>query len=142
MANAEIGDTVTVNYTGKFADGSVFTSTTEHEPMEFVLGDGSVLPGFEQAVVGMAPGDSRSTTIPPDQAFGPRNPDLVLTVDRDRVPTDVQLELGQQLQMSAGGEQEIRVTVTALSEATVTLDANHVLAGKDLTFEIELVGIH
>ena len=141
MANAKTGDTVTVNYTGKLADGTVFSSNNGREPMKFVIGDGSVLPGFEQAVVGMAAGDSRSTTVPPDQAYGPHNPDLVLTVDRDRVPTNIELEVGQQLQMSAGDEQEIRVTVTALSEASVTLDANHVLAGKDLTFDIELISI-
>ncbi len=141
MATAKKGDTVSVSFTGKIEDGEVFAKSSEQEPLEFVLGDGQILPGLEQAVEGMSPGESKTATIGPEKAYGERNPDMVLTVERDKVPPEIDLSIGQQLKMSSDGQGTINVTVTGISEKGVTLDANHPLAGKNLVFDIELVAI-
>ena len=140
MAQAKSGDTVRVHYTGRLEDGTVFDSSEGREPLEFVLGARQVIPGFEDAVDGLNPGDERTVTIPPDQAYGPRREEMTLVVDRDQFPEEVQPEVGQQLQMSQDGQVAI-VTVTEVSDREVTLDANHPLAGKDLTFDVQLVEI-
>jgi peptidylprolyl isomerase len=141
MAQAQVGDTVKVHYTGKLQDGTVFDSSHDREPLEFTLGEGRVIPGFEEAVKGMSVGEQRSSEIPVEQAYGPRRDDLVLEVDRDQIPDEVELELGQQLQISQSDGQPVPVTVTDISDSSVTLDANHPLAGQDLIFELELVDI-
>lgn len=141
MAQAKQGDTVAVHYTGKLDDGTVFDSSTERDPLQFAIGTGSIIPGFEQAVIGMSPGDTKTETIPSEQAYGPHRDEMVITVERQQMPTEVDLEVGQQFQIQQPGGQAIPVIVTDLSDSEVTLDANHPLAGEDLTFDIQLVDI-
>lgn len=138
---AQSGDTVRVHYTGKLDDGTVFDSSRGRDPLEFTLGEGRVIPGFETAVSGLEPGASRTVTIPVDQAYGQKRDDLMLQVPRAQFPPNIDPQVGQQLQMHQGQGQPLIVTVTAVSDETVTLDANHPLAGKDLTFDLELVEI-
>lgn len=140
MAKAKTGDTVRVHYTGKVDDQEVFDSSAGRDPLEFTLGTGQVIPGFEQAVEGMEVGEERSVTIPPEQAYGERRDNMTATVPRDQFPPGVEPEVGQQLQMNADG-QAIPVRVTEISADEVTLDANHPLAGQELTFELALVEI-
>jgi peptidylprolyl isomerase len=137
---AQTGDTVEVNYTGKLTDGTVFDSTSGGEPYEFTLGQGQVIPGFEQAVTGMKIGESKTVSIPADEAYGPRRDDLIVEVNRDELPPDIDPQVGMQLQTDHAGGILV-VTITGVSETTVTVDANHPLAGQDLTFDIELVGL-
>ena len=141
MAQAKNGDTVNVHYTGTLADGEVFDSSKNQDPLQFTLGNGNLIPGFEQAVVGMQPGESVTTTIPAEQAYGPHRKELVLEVGREAMPADLKPEIGQQLQISNKDGRTTPVYVTAVNEKSVELDANHPLAGKELTFEIELVEI-
>jgi len=141
MAQAENGNTVKVHYTGRFEDGTMFDSSSNSGPLQFVIGEGRVIPGFEQAVVGMSPGESKSTTIPPQKAYGPHHEQMVQVIDRKQVPPDLKLGVGQQLEVRRQDGQKAMVMVTDVSESTVTLDANHPLAGKDLTFDIQLVEI-
>ncbi|MFW6264232.1 MAG: FKBP-type peptidyl-prolyl cis-trans isomerase [Cyanobacteriota bacterium] len=141
MAQAKVGDTVTVHYTGKLEDGTVFDSSVGRSPLEFSVGSGQVIPGFEEAVIGMSPGESKTQPIPCDQAYGPHRPEMVLVVDRQRMPNDLEVAEGQQLQLQHPSGQVIPVTITQIQDSQVTLDANHPLAGKDLTFEIELVNV-
>ncbi|MBF0585749.1 peptidylprolyl isomerase [Prosthecochloris sp. N3] len=141
MAEAKQGDKVKVHYTGKLGDGSVFDSSVEREPLEFTIGEGAVIPGFEQAVVGLEPGGKTETTIEADNAYGQHSQDLVTEVPRERMPQDLQVTIGQQLQVSMANGQNAIVLVTDVSDTAVTIDANHPLAGQDLTFSIELVEI-
>ena len=141
MGQAEHGNTVKVHYTGKLDDGTVFASSTEHEPLEFTIGESQVIPDFEQAVIGLNPGESKAIKIPADKAYGPYYEEMVVAVDRDRLPPNFQPEVGQQLQVSQADGRTITVMVTDVSESSVTLDANHPLAGKDLNFDIQLVEI-
>lgn len=141
MAQAKPGDTVSVHYTGKLDDGTVFDSSEGGSPLEFAIGSGNVIPGFEQAVVGMSPGDSKTTTIPSDDAYGPYYEERVLVVERQQIPPDLPVDIGSQLQIQQQGGMVIPVVITDVTEAEVTLDANHPLAGEDLTFEIRLVSI-
>jgi FKBP-type peptidyl-prolyl cis-trans isomerase 2 len=113
----------------------------EREPLEFTLGEGELIPGFEQAVLGMVVGESRTTSIPADQAYGPHHAERVIDVERHHLPPDLQPELGQQLQMTRPDGTQITVVVTTITETQVTLDANHPLAGRDLIFDIMLVEI-
>jgi peptidylprolyl isomerase len=138
---AKVGDTVKVHYTGTLADGSVFDSSIGREPLQFTLGDGQMIPGFEQAVIGMELGETKTVTIPADQAYGPYYEELVFVIDRDELPAGMEPEVGQKLQMQSATGQITIVTVKDVSETNVTLDANHELAGKDLTFEIQLIEI-
>jgi FKBP-type peptidyl-prolyl cis-trans isomerase 2 len=141
MAEAQNGNTVKVHYTGKLEDGSVFDSSVERDPLKFTLGQGEVIPGFEEAVVGMELEETRTTTIPADKAYGPHHSEMVVKVDRNQLPPDLEPEVGQALQLRQEEGRTIMVTITELSESSVTLDANHPLAGKDLTFDIQLVAI-
>ncbi len=141
MADAKTGDTVKVHYTGKLEDGTVFDSSVEREPLEFKIGEGRIIPGFEKAVIGMSPGERKSQTVPCDAAYGPRNEELVQLVERSAIPESIVLKEGRQLQVSQPTGQALLVTIAEVSEETVTLDANHRLAGKDLVFDIELVEI-
>lgn len=138
MAKAQQGDTVRVHYTGTLEDGTVFDSSLGRDPLEFTLGGGEVIPGFEEAVVGLEPGESRTVTVPAEQAYGPFREDLVACFGRDEFPEDMQPEVGQHLQLQGPDEQVIVVTVTDVTPEAVTLDANHPLAGKDLSFTVEL----
>ena len=138
---AKSGDVVRVHYTGKLDDGTVFDSSIGREPLQFTIGNGQVIPGFEQAVVGMKPSESITVKIPVAEAYGPYREELVFTRDRSAFPADLALEVGQQLHMSLPDGSEVFVLVTGVSESVVTLDANYPLAGKDLTFDIELLDI-
>ena len=141
MAQAKIGDTVKVHYTGKFGDGMVFDTSIDDEPLEFRIGESQVIPGFEEAVVGMNPGESKTVNIPVDKAYGPHRDDLVQVVDRKQLPTNLKPEIGQPLEGRQPDGEIVVATVTDVTESRVTLDANHPLAGKSLTFEIQLIEI-
>jgi peptidylprolyl isomerase len=140
MKAAQAGDTVRIHYTGRLDDGQVFDSSQGGDPLEFTVGAGQVIPGFDQAVQGMAEGEEKRVTIPAEEAYGPRREEMVLTVDRGELPEGVAPEIGQQYQMSQAGQTFV-VTVTDVSDATVELDANHPLAGEDLTFDLQVVGV-
>jgi peptidylprolyl isomerase len=137
---AKRGDTVRVHYTGRLDDGSVFDSSKEREPLEFQLGSGQVIPGFDDAVAGMKPGEERSVTIAAAEAYGPRREELVISVARSDLPAGMEPGIGQQLEVSQNGQSFV-VTVTDIDEEGIVLDANHPLAGEDLTFDLELVDI-
>ncbi|ASC71939.1 putative FKBP-type 16 kDa peptidyl-prolyl cis-trans isomerase [Halomicronema hongdechloris C2206] len=142
MAQAQKGDTVLIHYTGKLTDGTVFDSSVERGPLQFDIGAGNVIPGFETAVIGMSPGDSKTETIGSDQAYGPHRDEMVVVVDRQQIPDEIPLNIGQQLQLQGPeGRPPLPVLVTEVSDGKVTLDANHPLAGEDLVFDIELVDI-
>jgi len=143
IQQAKIGDTVKVHYTGRLQDGTIFDTSVGSEPLEFTLGQGQgqVIPGFEQAVIGMQVGESKTVTIPADQAYGPRRDDMILEVSRDELPDDLEPTVGMYLQMNQGDGGIMIVTITEVSETTIKIDANHPLAGQDLVFDIELVEI-
>ncbi|HEX5724269.1 MAG TPA: peptidylprolyl isomerase [Longimicrobiaceae bacterium] len=141
MAQARDGDKVRVHYTGRLPDGTVIDSSRGRAPLEFTLGEGRVLPGVEEAVAGMSPGEQATVWVPPEKGYGPHREDLLLVVGRDRFPAHLELEVGQRLQMRREGEPPALVTVIEMSEADVTLDGNHPLAGQDLTFDLELLEI-
>ncbi|HEX6212459.1 MAG TPA: peptidylprolyl isomerase [Methylomirabilota bacterium] len=140
MQQVKSGDTVRVHYTGTLSDGTVFDTSRDREPIEFVVGGGQVISGFDRAVEGMQPGEARTVTIPADEAYGQRRDELQVSVAKEQLPEGLDPSVGQQLQVSQGG-QNFRVTVREVSEETVLLDANHPLAGETLTFQLELVGI-
>ena len=139
MAND--GDTARVHYTGTLEDGTVFDTSRGREPLEFTLGGGELIPGFEEAVKGMQIGQTKTVTIPANEAYGQRRDDLLMVVEREKLPEGMEPAVGQQLQMQRTDGMTAIVVVSDISETTITLDANHPLAGKDLTFEIELVEI-
>lgn len=141
MSKVKDGDTVKVHYTGSLEDGSVFDSSQEKEPLEFTLGSGQLIPGFEKAVQGMGEGDSTKVTIPADEAYGEPREDLIISVPRENLPDDVEPEVGMQLQVNQPDGQAIPVRITDIGNEEIKLDANHPLAGKDLVFDIELVEI-
>lgn len=141
MPRARTGDTVRVHYTGRLQDGTVFDSSAEREPIEFTIGAGEVIPGVEQAVSGMEPGESKSATIPPEQAYGARRDEMITTIDRDRLPDSIAPSVGQRLAVRAQDGREFEVTVAGVSDTSITLDANHALAGETLVFELELVAV-
>ncbi|MFC1917563.1 FKBP-type peptidyl-prolyl cis-trans isomerase [Chloroflexota bacterium] len=134
-------DTVKVHYTGRLTDGTVFDTSIGSDPLEFTLGQGQTIPGFKQAVIGMQVGETKTVTIPADQAYGPHRDDMILEISKDELPEDLDPEVGMQLQMNQGDSGITIVTITEVSETTIRIDANHPLAGQDLTFNIELVDI-
>lgn len=138
MAPAKKGDLVKVHYTGTLEDGTEFDSSAGKDPLEFTIGKGEVIPGFEEAVSGMSPGESKKVTIPPEQAYGMPKDEMIAVLERKDVPADLELAIGNQLEVSQEGGHSFLVMVADLSETTVTLDANHPLAGKSLVFEITL----
>jgi len=133
------GDTVRVHYTGKLPDGETFDSSRDGDPLEFTLGEERVIPGFADIVEGMEPGDEATEELEPERAYGERDEERILEVDRDQVPDEV--EVGEQLEIQHPDGARARVSVTELGESTVTLDGNHPLAGRKLEFEIELVDV-
>ncbi len=139
MSKVKDGDTVKVHYTGTLKNGEVFDSSKDKEPLEFTLGEGQLIPGFEKAVVGMAVGDSATIDIPSDEAYGEEREDLIINVPKDQLPEDITPQVGMQLQVNQGNGQPIPVRIKEVGETELTLDANHPLAGQDLNFEIELV---
>lgn len=141
MAKAKKGDTVKVHYAGKLEDGKVFDTSLEREPLQFKIGEGQVIPGFEEAVIDMDVEETKTANIPSDKAYGPNRKDLIIEVDRKNLPADLKPEAGKQLQIRKPDGQLVLVMVTDVTESKVTLDANHPLAGKNLIFEIKLVEI-
>lgn len=141
MAPAKSGDTVSVHYKGSLDDGTVFDTSEGREPLVFTLGGGEVIPGFEKAVDGLEPGQSSTVTIPPEEAYGPHREEMTLTIGREHLPEDLDPQVGQQLSLTQEDGGAVNVVIAAVEEATVTLDANHPLAGKALTFELTLVSI-
>lgn len=141
MTHAKQGDTVKVNYTGKLRDGAVFDTSYGRNPLQFTLGKGQLISGFEHAVVGMTVGEKKTVVIPSDQAYGPHREENVVDMDRKYLPDGMAPAVGQRLEITQTDDQVLLVTVTGVSDSSITVDANHPLAGKDLTFDIELVGI-
>lgn len=141
MAEVKAGDTVTIHYTGTLNDGSTFDSSHGREPLSFEVGAGEIIPGLDQAMHGMAEGDSKSVTVPAAEAYGPFNPDARQSVPRGDIPDHIPLETGTRLQVQTEGGQTLPVTVAEVTDEVVVLDANHPLAGEDLNFDIELVKI-
>jgi peptidylprolyl isomerase len=141
MVQAKNGDTVKVHYTGRLGDGTVFDSSQDRAPLEFTLGQRRLIPGFETGVLGMEPGESKTISIPSDQAYGPRDPDRVIEVNRNQMPPQMPLRMGARVQGTNNQGQTLDFRVIGLSAESVTLDGNHPLAGRDLTFDITLVEI-
>ena len=141
MATAKPGDTVSIHYTGILDDGSEFDSSAGREPLQFTIGGGRVMPGFEQAVIGMAPGDSKTVTIPSEEAYGPYREEMVQEITRNSLPPELAPQIGMQLRAATATGQPVTLTVVDMSESAITVDANHPLAGKDLTFDIKLLEI-
>jgi peptidylprolyl isomerase len=138
---AKAGDTVQVHYKGTLSDNSVFDSSEGRDPLEFTIGNEQVIPGFDAAVNGMKQGDKKTVTIQSSDAYGEYREELIINLDRERLPNDLEPEIGRQLQLSGPEGQAAIMTIIDFNDTTITLDANHPLAGKDLTFEIELVGV-
>lgn len=141
MPAAKSGDTVLVHYKGTLEDGSIFDSSENRDPLQFSLGDQNIIPGFQNAVLGMEQGDTKTTTIAADDAYGPHRPDMVIEFGRDQVPDNVEPEVGQRLELQADQGYTVPARVVEVTETAIKVDANHPLAGKQLTFEIELVEI-
>lgn len=141
MTQAKNGDTVKVNYTGRLSDGTVFDSTDNREPLQFKLGEDRLITGFEEAVMGMTPGESKTVELPPEEAYGPRRDEMVVEIDRGNIPAEMDPKVGQRLQLQRRDGQPVEATVTQVTTSNVTVDANHPLAGCRLTFEIELVEV-
>lgn len=141
MSKAKDGDTVKVHYTGTLENGEVFDTSKEREPLEFQLGQGQLIPGFEKAVIGMTEGDSTTVDIPSDEAYGEVRDDLIINVPKDQLPDDVEPQIGMQLQVNQQNGQPIPVRITEIKDEELVLDANHPLAGKDLKFEIKLLEV-
>ncbi len=141
MAAAKHGDSVQVHYTGKLQDGTVFDSSRSRQPLRFKLGSGQVIAGFEKAVTGMLVGESKTVSIPPEEAYGQRRDDRIVTLRRNQLPANLNVTVGQRLELTQEDDQAFLATVSDVTPDLITLDANHPLAGKTLTFELELVGI-
>lgn len=141
MSQAKKGDTVRVHYTGKLKDGDVFDSSRQRGPLELKLGAGQVITGFERAIEGMSPGESKSVDVPAAEGYGQRQEEKVIDFERSALPANLDPRVGEQLQLQTQDGRAVPAAVTKVSESTVTVDANHPLAGNDLVFELELVEI-
>ncbi len=141
MTVAAKGNTVKIHYTGTLDNGSIFDTSEGREPLEFTIGSGQVIAGFDEAVSGMAVGEKKHVKIPVHKAYGPRNEDLVIAAPIEHVPADLNPEVGQKLQVGGANGEILMVTVTDITDTHILLDANPPLAGQDLTFDIELVAV-
>lgn len=141
MSEAKSGDTVRIHYTGKLTDGTRFDSSEGRDPLEFTIGAGQIIPGLEREVEGMKVGEKKTVTAQADEAYGQRNPAAMQQVPRANLPPEIEPVVGNQLQAVTQDGQQISVTVAEVDDETVTLDANHPLAGEDLVFDVELVEI-
>lgn len=142
MSVAKKGDKVKVHYTGKLTDGTVFDSSREREPLEFEIGGGQMIAGFDKAVDGMEVGQSKTAKFASEDAYGEKNDEMIFTVPKDQLPPEIKPEEGQQLSMQHPSGQQIPVVVTKVEESEIKIDANHPLAGKELEFDIELMEIN
>lgn len=138
---AQEGDTVAVHYTGKLDDGEVFDSSRDRDPLEFEVGSGQVIPGFDRAVEGLEVGGSREVRVEPEEGYGEPREDLVVDVEKDQFPDESEPEVGRQVQVQVAPGQNRVATITGVEDESITLDLNHPLAGKPLTFDVELVEI-
>jgi peptidylprolyl isomerase len=141
MSQAQAGDTVRINYTGAFEDGTTFDSSQGRDPLEFQLGAGQIIPGLERAITGMEVGEKKQVSVAPSEGYGERDETRIQTVARAQLPEDIPTDPGTQLAMQTQDGQTIPVTVTEADDESVTLDANHPLAGRELNFDVELVEI-
>ncbi len=141
MVQAKKGDVVKVHYTGKFEDGTVFDTSIGRDPLEFAVGSRKVIPGFEEAVEGMNPGELKTVSISPEKGYGLHLEELVIEIARDNLPEEVEPVVGQAIQIGESHDKMLQVTVTEVTDSKVVLDANHPLAGKNLVFEIKLLEI-
>ena len=141
MSVIESGSTVKVHYTGTLTSGEVFDSSEGRDPLEFTMGQGMLIPGFEKAIMGLKVGDSTKTEIPAEEAYGESNPEMVVKVSKSQLPPEMEPQVGMQLQLNQPDGQPIPCVVAGIEGDEVTIDANHPLAGKDLVFEIEVVEI-
>ncbi|HKO82197.1 MAG TPA: peptidylprolyl isomerase [Chitinophagaceae bacterium] len=141
MQQVKTGDKIKVHYHGRLTSGETFDKSEGREPLEFEVGSGMVIKGFDEGVTGMAVGDKKTINIPADEAYGPKNPDMIIDMPKDRFPKDMEIEVGMPLAMSDGQGNQHQVVVTEIKDDVVILDANHPLAGQDLIFDLELVEI-
>ena len=142
MAQAKAGDKISVHYTGKLTDGTLFDSSAEREPLEFEIGSGMVIKGFDEGVTGMTVGEKKTVHIPAAEAYGDMNPEHMAVFNKAEIPSDIPYKVGMQLNMHQDGSGQVMpVTVVEVTDMTITLDANHPLAGKDLIFDLELISI-
>ena len=141
MNQAAAGDKVRIHYTGTLTDGTQFDSSSGRDPLEFELGSGEVIPGFDNAVTGMSAGDTKTVAIPPEEAYGVRHDQLVQEVPKSALPDEVSPAVGMQLQSQSPDGQVMLLVITEVTDDTITVDGNHPLAGQTLNFDIELVEI-
>ena len=141
MAQAQQGNVVQVHYTGTLQDGTQFDSSRGREPIQFTVGGGQMIPGFDKGVEGMSVGDTKTITIPPEEAYGEHSDEMVLKAPRDQFPPDIEPEVGMQLELRQPDNQVVGVVITEVNDSEVTLDANHPLAGETLIFDVELMSV-
>ncbi len=141
MSTVNKGDKIRVHYTGRLRDGTVFDSSEGNDPLEFEVGAGHVIEGFDDGVLGLSPGDKKQVEIPADKAYGERSDELEFKVPRDQLPDELEIEVGIPLQVQQPDGTEFMVMIAKVEGDQITLDANHELAGQDLIFDIELVSI-
>ena len=141
MTQVKQGDTITMHYTGTLADGTTFDSSREREPLEFQVGSGQIIPGLDQALQGMETGETKKVEVPAAEAYGERVDEARQTVPRSAIPDNIPLEVGTRLQMQTPEGQVMPVSVAEVTDESVVLDANHPLAGQDLTFDVEIVDV-
>ena len=141
MTQAKNGDNVSVHYTGKLADGSIFDSTIGEDPLEFTLGDGELIDGFEEGILNMSVGEKKTVTLSPEKAYGERSDEMIIEVPLSGMPDDLDYEIGDELEVTTEDDEPMLVVVTELTDESIVLDGNPLLAGETLTFELELVAI-
>ena len=141
MAQVKKGDKIKVHYHGKLTSGETFDSSADREPLEFEVGSGMVIKGFDDGVTGMSVGEKKTVNIPFNEAYGAKNPEMIIEMPKDRFPKDMEIEVGMPLGMSDQEGQQFEVTIVEIKDDVVLLDANHRLAGQDLVFDLELVEI-
>ena len=142
MTRAHHGDTVKVHYTGRRQDGRIFATTKGSEPVEVRIGGGKLMPGFEEGVVGMQVGERKTIKVPPEKAYGPWVPELLLDIDKEDFPNDIIPDVGKELHVRHTDGSVLDFVITAVNENTVTMDANHPLAGETLDFDIHLLEVN
>ncbi|MEP0234650.1 MAG: peptidylprolyl isomerase [Parasphingorhabdus sp.] len=141
MTEVKAGDSVAIHYKGTLSDGTVFDSSEGRDPLQFTVGSGQIIPGLDKALPGMTVGEEKTVNIPSSEAYGAKDPNATQPVPRDQFPTDIPLEVGTQLQVQTPDGQLMTVSIVEVGEENIVLDANHPLAGKDLTFEFSIVSI-
>lgn len=141
MAGIKINDVIKVHYVGKFENGNVFDSSEHREPLEFKVGEGNLIPGFENSVLGMKPGEKKTINIPAEEAYGETYADLIQEIEKQYLPEDILPEVGMELVTQTQEGQELYVTITEVRENSVIIDGNHPLAGKNLVFDITVIEV-